>query len=224
MIVFPRVDGGLLKQIEEYFSIADACMEQFYLDISRHITAGLRPEPAGRGRTHILESRADDKRRHIEMILCGKALLPGYRDDIMVFLETFDRVPNAAESVLAVVETERIDIPESFNGDFLDLVECNVEAYRLLRRCGHALFSRPSDVVSMIRKVDLMESESDRIERRLIYGVFDSDIDRIDKLQLRNVAVGIGCISDRAEDVADRLGLIAMKHPARQKAPLNSPS
>ena len=126
-------------------------------------------------------------------------------------LESYDRVPNAAETTLAIIEAERIVIPEKFKPAFRKLVECNLQACRLLRKAATVLFENPKQTAYVQKEVDVKESESDRLERELVTAIFDSDLEKADKLQLRNVAVYLGNISDRAENAADKMGIIAIK-------------
>ncbi len=58
------------------------------------------------------------------------------------------------------------------------------------------------------------ESESDRIERGLIKSVFDAPGDKADKVLLKEVVLEIGAISDRAENAADRVRIVAVKRQA----------
>jgi predicted phosphate transport protein (TIGR00153 family) len=137
--------------------------------------------------------------------------LPESRGDLLRMLESYDRIPNAAETIMAILVAERVTIPEEFKPEFRKLVEINLAAYRLLRKTADALFENPRQTGYIQKEVDVKESESDRLESRMITAIFDSDIEKADKLQLRNVVVYIGNISDRAENAADRMGIIAIK-------------
>ena len=56
-----------------------------------------------------------------------------------------------------------------------------------------------------------MEAESDQLERSLIRDIFGSDLQKADKILLRDLAIRIGEISDRAENAMDRLAIVAAK-------------
>lgn len=211
MALIFKVEEKIHKMIVEYLDQVDHCMETFEKEIAAHLTEGQCPNPFPEGGTHSYESKADDLRRNIEMLLYGRELLPESRGDLLVMLETYDRIPNAAETTLAIIEAERVVIPEQFKKDFTKLVRVNLDAFRGLRRTADALFDNPRQTGYLQKEVDIKESESDRLERRLISDVFDSDLDKADKLQLRNVIVSIGNISDRAENASDRIGIIAIK-------------
>lgn len=211
MAIIFRNEKKIEQMIFDYFNRVEECMAAFEKGMCAHLTDGAGECMDGIDPTHALESKADDLRRDIEMLLYGQALLPESRGDILGMLETYDTVPNAAETVLAILETERIVVPELFKPDFRALLECNIQAYRLLRKTAEALFSNPKQTGYVQKEVDIKESESDRIERRLITSIFDSDLEKADKILLKDVVVAMGNISDRCENASDRIGIIAIK-------------
>jgi hypothetical protein len=211
MAIFFKAEEKIRNKISEYFDRVHDCMKQFHSEIEHHIRQGPGGTKKERGETHNLESRADDLRRDIEMRLYGQALMPESRGDLLGMLETMDKVPNAAETVLSIIETERIEVPEQFRDAFLELVDCNIEAYRLLQKTADALFENPKQTLYVVKEVDVKESESDRMERLLISDIFDSDLDTAQKILLKDVVVAIGDISDRAESAGDRMAIMAMK-------------
>jgi len=211
MTLFFKAQEKIQESIQEYFVRVDSCMEQFH----RGMRYQLKGEPTGdqpdKGETHRLESRADDMRRDIEMTLYGRALLPESRGDLLGMLEAMDSVPNAAETALNIIVTEQIEIPDEYRDAFVELLEVNMDEYRLLRKTAETLFENPRQTPYLVKEVDVKESTSDRIERRLIVDVFSSDMDKADKILLKDVIVAMGNISDRAENAADRMGIIAIK-------------
>ena len=62
-------------------------------------------------KVHRLEAACDDLRREIEYLLYGKALLPESRGDLLGLLETFDRLPNIAETVAFLFSCQKMLLP-----------------------------------------------------------------------------------------------------------------
>jgi uncharacterized protein Yka (UPF0111/DUF47 family) len=62
-----------------------------------------------------------------------------------------------------------------------------------------------------INKVQLFESESDKIAAKLKHIVFRTDIQLSQKMHMRYFALHIESIADEAEDVCDRLSIAAIK-------------
>ena len=111
MGIFFKAERKVRGMITAYLDEVDACMEQFRRGMEFHLQdEGGEALPDG-GRTDDLESEADEMRRDIEMTLYGRALLPESRGDILTILESYDRVPNAAETVLSILANQRVVIP-----------------------------------------------------------------------------------------------------------------
>ena len=64
---------------------------------------------------------------------------------------------------------------------------------------------------SLLSSIDQNESHCDHIERRIIVKIFDSDIDPFLKLQLKELVLAMGEISDEADRVSKRVNIINLK-------------
>lgn len=208
MAIFFKAEERIREMIGEYLDTVDECIGSFQKAIEAALDADDLPDWK---KTHAMESKADDIRREIALLLFGRALLPESRGDLLNLLESFDKVPNAAEHVLTAIATQRVRIPKEFKDDFRKLVENNVEACRFLRKTADALFNAPEQTLYLLKEVDIRESASDRTERTIIGNIFDSDMEKADKILLRSIVFQIGSIADFAEKAADRLGLVAIK-------------
>lgn len=207
-----RKSKTIQEQIEKYMEMVDQCLEVYLKAMRVYALEGRTVEfETLVDECHRKESKADDLRREIELDLYGKALLPESRGDILGLLETFDKVPNAAETALFMISSERLDLPQEFAADFLRLVETNVEAYGLSRKTYDALMNNPKMTLYVVKEVEDAESKSDKQERGLVGRVFDSDYSFGRKIQLKELAYSIGRIADRCENVADRMAIMAIK-------------
>jgi predicted phosphate transport protein (TIGR00153 family) len=151
-------------------------------------------------------------RREIELTLYGKALLPESRGDLLGLLETFDKLPNMAETVLFVLFCQKTMIPKDLLPAYKQLIDVNLQAYYLTRKAVDDLMHNPRATLHATKEVDEKESESDRLERDLICRLFEkTELSPGYKLLLKEIILLIGSISDRAETVADRIGIVAIK-------------
>lgn len=200
------------NKLERYFDDADTCFARMNKAWEVYFDKGLGSEfEEAVNYTHAAESQADDIRREIELLLYGRALLPESRGDILGLLETYDGLPNIAETVVFVVFSQRMVLPEQFVPGIKNLIRVNTEAYALARKTVDALMTNPKATLATTKEVDQKESESDRVERQLICDIFDSDLEMGAKLLYKELVILIGEISDRAQKVADRIGIIAIK-------------
>lgn len=211
MSIFFKGEEKIREMIREYLDTVDACMKCFQGAILKCLADGENKLLPNTDETHELEAKADDLRREIDITLFGRTLLPESRVDIMILLDSIDKIPNAAETVLRAMENQRIIIPDKFRSGFRELVEISVESSRLLRKTANTLFDNPQMTLMAAGKVDNQESTSDGKEKQLVCDIFDSDIEKADKILLKSIVDQIGAISDRAESAADRLGLTAIK-------------
>lgn len=164
-----------------------------------------------RKQTHKFESKADDIREEIKTLMYGKALIPESRGDILGLLEEMDQIPRLLELILRMIETQKLVIPEFILEDFEDLIEISLESCDFLFKEVEALFKKREEIRALVSKIDNNESRCDRIERRIITKIFDSDIDPFQKLQLKEMVIIMGEISDQADRVSKRVHIISLK-------------
>jgi hypothetical protein len=213
MPFFWKKEDNVEKMLSRYFERSDTCFQMFekalgvFFDIGQGETFEAAVQKA-----HEAESAADDMRREIELTLYGKSLLPESRGDLLGLLESFDRLPNMAETVLFALRCQRIVLPKDLAPQYKRLADINLQSYYLCRRAVDALLSNPKITLHATKEVDEKESESDRIEREILCQIFDSsEYDTGQKLLLKDLILLFGSISDRAESVADRIGIFAIK-------------
>ncbi len=201
----------VLDRIEEYLEQLDRCVEQFRKCMEQLVSKEISPADDDIvNLVHKAESKADDLRRAIELELYQKALIPESRGDVLGIIETIDRIPNLLESICYQIHLQNITIPEELRKDFFHLIDVNLATYAILKEAVIGFFCK-GKVLDKIRTVDAKESESDALERKLIRQVFNSGLEKADKILLKEIIINIGSISDEAETVSDRLTLAIVK-------------
>ena len=212
MVLFLRKYKLVENMLDEYFHRCDKCIDLFSDAMNIYFAEGLCDNfENAANNCHRAESYADDQRREIEHTLYGQALLPDSRGDLLGLLEMFDKIPNEAETVLFSLLCQRIEIGEDLKDFFKQLINLNVESYRLARKAVDTLFKSPKLTARATKEVDDKESESDRLERIIIGELFKGDYTTEQKILLRDIVMQVGGISDRAENSADRIDIVAIK-------------
>ena len=112
---------------------------------------------------------------------------------------------------MSTIETQKLAIPEFLFKDIKELVDISMESCGLLFDQVEALFKKNEEIRALVSKIDRDESDCDNIERRIITKIFDSDIDPFQKLQLKEMIVKMGEISDQADRVSKRINIISLK-------------
>jgi uncharacterized protein len=200
------------SQISEYCASVLECMDNFQ-DSVKHYCADTDRNAAkiSFAKVHKAESKADDIRREIEVMMYSKSLFPESRGDIMGLLETMDRVPNQAESAIRMIWNQYVTIPEQHSAEILNLVDVCCRAVDAMIESAEKLFSDFTNAAVALGKIDELESEADRIEAALIEQVFSEKVDSISTIVFRDFIKCVAQISDRAENVGDRIRIIIAK-------------
>ncbi|MBT3273374.1 MAG: DUF47 domain-containing protein [Spirochaetales bacterium] len=160
---------------------------------------------------HTAEREADDIRRDLEDMMYTEAVFPESRGDILGLVETMDKVPNQAESTVRMVLTQHITLPKNFCPQITELVNVCHKAAETMISGVENVFSNYIDATVTVGKIDLLESEADRIEEALIDEIFSGDLPDLLKILLRDLVEHISSVADRTENVADRIRLLVAK-------------
>ncbi len=209
---FWKKERQVEQSIEGYLTETESCLGAFAKAFEVYFEQGLGdPFEQLVNETHRFERNADDRRRELEAAMYDKALIPESRGDILGMLEALDLVPNKCESVLYQIWTQSMVIPQAYTEQFQSLVAANVQSYKALCQTVRDLFRHAKRVTQGAEAVTDSETQSDELERSLIKTIFDSHLDKADKILLKELVLEIGAISDRAENAADRLRNIAVK-------------
>jgi len=198
--------------IHDYLDSLRMAQENFLKAMNTYFEKGLCEDFDFQiARTHKVESRADDIRNEIEALMYAKALIPESRGDILGLLEVIDKIPTIFELVLYMIQTQRLVTPEFLVLDVRELVRVSLECCDLLIKQVEGLFGKSEDMRALVFAIDNNESHCDHIERRIITRAFDSDLDGFQKLQLKEMIIQMGEISDEAERVSRRVYIISVK-------------
>ena len=161
--------------------------------------------------THKYESRADDLRDEINELMYSRALIPESREDIMALIERVDEIPRSFEQILNMIRTQKIAIPEFLVLDIQELIRISMESCNLMVKQIDVMMKKKEGIRTLMSSIDQNESHCDHIERRMISRIFDSDLDPFQKLQLKEIVITMGEISDQTERVSKRVNIMTMK-------------
>jgi len=157
------------------------------------------------------ESEADNLRRKIEKRLYTETLIPESRGDVLGLLEACDKVLNKTAETLHQFSVEIPFILPEVKNYYVELTDISVSALEEMVAAVRSYFTNINLVRDHINKVQLYESESDKIAAKIKRIVFRSDIRLSQKMHMRYFALHIESIADEAEDVCDRLSIAAIK-------------
>ena len=161
--------------------------------------------------THKFESKADEIKEDINVLMYSRALIPESREDIMNLLEQVECIPRIFELILHLIRSQKLKLPEFIMLDVKDLIRISVESCDLMVKQIDLMLNNRQGIRALMSTIDHNESHCDHIERSLMIKVFESNIDRIDKLQLKELIIAMGEISDQADRISKRVNILTLK-------------
>jgi predicted phosphate transport protein (TIGR00153 family) len=211
MAILFKPTKQLESHIEEFLNSVSEGAIVFEQGVKCYIESDPENFSAHLKHIHKLENKADDLRRTIESMLYTHTLIPEHRGDVLGLLENTDDVIDTMKETLNQFDIEIPEIPQDLNKDFLDLTAASMKSADTLVHAIRAFFVEAKAVKDHLHKVLYYEKEADRIGDNLKRKVFKLDLDLSKKFHLRYFALHIQNVSDRAEEVADRLAIYTIK-------------
>ena len=207
------------KQVRElakdYLEIVDNCVNTARACIDAYLDGDLEGADAARVRTGTLESDADAARREIGDTLHSGAYLPLIRGDIYSLIDALDSVPNAAEACCNFFVSQRPHIPDGLKAQFQEIAHATFDILTPLDNTVKTYF-KPKGKIEEIREhakaVGVQETAIDRMEWALTTALFDDEgLELAEKRHAKRALSRIVELSDRAEDCAEQIELVAVK-------------
>jgi hypothetical protein len=161
--------------------------------------------------THKFESKADEIRDEINYLMYSRALIPESREDVMSLIEQVEVIPRIFELILHLIRTQKLKIPDIIMLDVKDLIRISVESCELMIKQIDLMLKNRQGIRALMSTIDHNESHCDHIERSLMLKVFESDMDLVHKLQLKELIIAMGEVSDQADRVSKRVNILTLK-------------
>ena len=199
-----KIEALVIKHLNQVAETLEYFQDSVYNYLSGNMDQADRLALA----THQAESRADDIRREVEAQLLGGALLAPSRRDILEIIERTDGLANAGEEALDYIMLQHVTVPDNIKSQLHMIGEKTGEISREVKQAMEMMFSDLGHVTEHTKAIEIKEGEIDRLEREAIKLVFGMDISLAEKLQLRGMIEQLVEISDRAEDLSDRIDIM----------------
>lgn len=158
-----------------------------------------------------LESKADEVRKEAQLVLYQGAYLPIFREDLLDFLELADNIADDAEKGVDFLKIENPVILPSWNEEIKTIVGKSQQAFVFFQEAFAILFKERSTALSSTHRVQRAEKEVDSLQDGLMEKIFQSQLSLAHKLQIRDLILTIGHVSDSSENASDKVALMAIK-------------
>ena len=159
-----------------------------------------------------LESENDQLRREIESELYRQMILPGMRSDILDLMEACDHVINQYERVVILWSIECMKVPANLFNDVMHLVQTTRVCVTALTTGVQAFWEGHMSVEQEVQECYFKEHVVDELAFVLKEHIFKKKLPLARQLQLKEFVTTLEKISDLAEDAADKLKIISVKH------------
>lgn len=203
---------GLQKQLDEFLNQVSEASLLFKQGVDMFLNEKEEAFDEKLEQITLIEHRGDEMRRNIEKKLYMKTLIPESRGDVLQLLERMDTLLDSCKAMLWQFKIELPEIPLETHSDFRELASYSVESVEAIVRSARAFFRTSPEFADHIHKVSYWETESDKISTRMMMTLYRrEDLTLCHKGQLKDIIRRISQIADKAEDVADRLSIYAIK-------------
>jgi predicted phosphate transport protein (TIGR00153 family) len=218
MLIFKkekRVIGLIMEHIEKTAECVHATTDNIRVYLNGDHSED--SDAAGRvsaTRVNSLEAEADALLREIRDLLYSGAYLPQIRGDLYRLMSSVDMVTNTAEDCSDFFHYQSPSIPVEYQSEIESIVDLTDESFRQFQKALRHYFG-PKDKPDKVRlrgqRIGELESDIDDLERKVTTRIFNSQLDKSDKLHLQQSLRRIARISDKIEDAADELELMNVK-------------
>ena len=159
-----------------------------------------------------LESQNDSYRRAVENDLYEYMILPDVQSDILKLMEGCDKIINKYQSNLLIVSVEQPTLWPNLYENLLKMIHADLDCVDSLISGVRAFFAG-QEVNEFTCRTYQFEHIVDELAFNLKKHVYEQkNISLALQLQLKEFIYNIEKISDIAEDVADVLKIVAVKH------------
>ena len=160
-----------------------------------------------------LESQCDKIRRDVERKIYQETLIPDLRGDVLGMLENLDKIPGQIQANAHSFNTEKPNVDEELNSNFLKLCDYASECIALLIEGSRNFFIDKKVTIEKCLQVSKVESRADKVSTELKNIIFsNNDNGLATKVHLRYFVEIMDEVANLSEDVADRLIISSSKN------------
>ncbi|NOX09046.1 MAG: TIGR00153 family protein [Gammaproteobacteria bacterium] len=166
-----------------------------------------------------LEGQADKLKKDLRLHLPRSLFMPVSRRDLLEVLTMQDMIANKSKDIAGLIVGRKMVIPEELSEPFIDFVDRSIDASEQAQIAINELDELVETgfrgkevklVESMIKKLNKIESDTDKIQVRIRKSVFklEKNMDPVEIMFLYKVIDLIGDLGDYSQRVGSRLELM----------------
>lgn len=208
-----------VRPLQQHMAKVSACASELSTFFEAISAGDWKKVDDARSRVKALEDEADELKTEIRLHLPKSLFMPVARADLLDLLRVQDKIANKAKDITGLMKGRKMTLPESLNELFSQYVARSVDAVKQAEKTVNELDElfetgfggKEADIVQeMIRELDAVEKETDRIQVELRASLFklENDLKPVDVMFLYRIIDWIGDLADQAQRVGSRLHLL----------------
>jgi predicted phosphate transport protein (TIGR00153 family) len=166
-----------------------------------------------------LEGEADKLKKKLRLDLPKSLFMPVSRRDLLEVLTMQDKIANKAKDIAGIIIGRKMTFPTEVSEKLVDFVKRCIDASKQAQKAINELDELVETgfggrevklVQSMIKELDSIESDTDKIQVKVRAALFkkEKDLPPVDVMFIYRVIDGIGDLGDLSQRVGSRLELM----------------
>ena len=207
------------QPIQDHMTKAHQCAEALIPFLESALADNWEEATKRRHTIAALEGEADDLKSDIRASLPKSLFLPVPRSDLLEVLGAQDKIANAAKDISGLMLGRKMKIPAAIADLFIEFaresIATSAQALKAINELDELVETgfrgrEVTAVEELINELDRLEHRNDEQEITIRAALFEQekDLPPVDVVFLYKVIDAIGDLSDRAQQVGNRLQII----------------
>lgn len=208
-----------IRPLQQQMGAVIACVRELHPFMEAVLAGDWESARAQQAKISQLERDADKLKRELRLHLPNSLFMPVSRRDILEVLTSQDKIANKAKDIAGLITGRHMAIPDPISSGFLAYldrcIDAAIQAQAAINELDELVETgfRGGEVdlvQSMIRKLDEIESDTDKIQVRVRAELFkrEAELPPVDVMFLYRVIDWIGDLADLSQRVGSRLELM----------------
>ena len=208
-----------IRPLQKQMAAVIDCVRELHPFMEAVLAGNWDTARAQQARIAQLERDADKLKRDLRLHLPNSLFMPVSRRDILEVLTTQDKIANKAKDIAGLITGREMVIPDPIAGSMLAYLDRCIDAAVQSQAAINELDELVETgfrggevdlVQSMIRKLDEIESDTDKIQVRVRAELFkrERELPPVDVMFLYRIIDWVGDLADLAQRVGSRLELM----------------
>ncbi len=208
-----------VKPLQTHMASVQECIVELVPFFEAVITQDWKTAKAQQKKISKLENAADKHKRNLRMQLPRSLFMPVSRRDLLEVLTMQDKIANKAKDIAGLITGRKMEFPEMVNDQLIAFVKRAIDASAQAQTAINELDELVETgfggrevklVQSMIKELDSIESDNDKLEVKIRSALFklENDLPPVQVMFLYRVIDWIGELADLSQRVGSRLELM----------------